>query len=121
MTLKVAEGAVSPAPPAAFSRQADHDLGDRSGGQCASAMPEADVPAVTALTSAVLQAAHRRHRESLNEFALRAGIPPDVAAAAEDGTRPAWAMPYPQFADLADAAASGDPALRQLFETAVAC
>ena len=40
---------------------------------------------------------------------------------AEDGTRPAWASPYPEFMALADAVAAPHSSWRELFETAAAC
>ena len=40
---------------------------------------------------------------------------------AEDGTRPAWALPYPEFMAVAEAVAAPHPSWRELFETAAAC
>ena len=40
---------------------------------------------------------------------------------AEDGTRPAWELPYAEFMALADAVAVPHPSWRELFETAAAC
>lgn len=59
--------------------------------------------------------------EDRADLAARAGLDVRVVTGAEDGTRPAWALPYPEFMALAEAVAAPYPAWRELFETAVAC
>jgi hypothetical protein len=54
-------------------------------------------------------------------FAARAQLSFHVVKGAEDGTRPAWELPYTEFMALADAVAASDPSWRDLFETAAAC
>ena len=76
---------------------------------------------VAVLSSAVLAAARAGHGESLAQFALRAGADPAVVEGAEDGTRPAWDLPYTEFAALSDAVSMLNPLLREVFETATAC
>lgn len=49
---------------------------------------------VAVLSAAVLTAARRAYRESQADFAQRAGVAPGVVKGAEDGTRPAWTVPY---------------------------
>jgi transcriptional regulator with XRE-family HTH domain len=76
---------------------------------------------VAVLSAAVLRMARQGYRESQTHFAERAGVTANVVEGAEDGTRPAWALPYCQFAALAGAASALNPWLRTLFETAAAC
>jgi hypothetical protein len=73
---------------------------------------------VSVLSSALLRAVRWRHGEGHEGFALRAGVATEVVIAAEDGTCPAWALPYDDFMALAEATACC--ALAAL-ETAVAC
>ncbi len=76
---------------------------------------------VAVLSAAVLSAARTRCGESWEQFALRAGVEPAVVEGAENGTRPAWALPYTEFTALADAVSALNPPLRDVFEAAVAC
>jgi len=76
---------------------------------------------VAALSAAVLVAARVGCHEDQAEFAGRARLGVHVVQGAEDGTRPAWALPYPEFMALADAMAAPHPSWRELFETAAAC
>ncbi len=76
---------------------------------------------VAVLSAAVLTAARRAYQESRANFARRAGLAPDVVGGAEDGTRPAWALPYFEFTALADAVSVLNPWMRSMFETAAAC
>ena len=96
------------------------------------AMPTAgldDVPAVddlgehpvAVLSAVVLRAAREQSGESRLYFALRADVPAAVMDGAENGTRPAWALPYAEFAAVAGAISALNPWLRSLFETATAC
>ena len=50
--------------------------------------------------------------ESRADFAARAGVGLHVVEGAEDGTRPAWDLPYAEFMALADAVAVLNPSLR---------
>jgi hypothetical protein len=71
------------------------------------------------------------HRHCLNGpvspcFATEISYVPDVSCesdreGAEDGTRPAWELPYAEFMALTDAVAASCPSWRELFETAAAC
>jgi hypothetical protein len=76
---------------------------------------------VTALSSAVLSWARTGAGESRARFALRAGVDPAVVEGAEDGTGPAWDLPYAELTALADAVSVLNPLLRDVFETAAAC
>jgi hypothetical protein len=76
---------------------------------------------VAVLSAAVLAAARTGYREGRADFAARAGIGLHVVEGAEDGTGPAWELPYAEFMALADAVAVLNPSLRDLFETAAAC
>jgi len=76
---------------------------------------------VTALSSAVLSWARTGAGESRARFALRAGVDPAVVEGAEDGTGPAWDLPYAELTALADAVSLLNPLLRDVFETAAAC
>ncbi len=76
---------------------------------------------VAVLSAAVLAAARAGYREGQAEFAARAGVGLHVVQGAEDGTGPAWALPYAEFIALADAVAVLNPSLRQVFETAAGC
>jgi hypothetical protein len=76
---------------------------------------------VAVLSSAVLTAARAGHGQSRTQFALRAGVDPAVVEGAEDGTHPAWDLPYAAFAALSDAVSMLNPLLREVFETAAAC
>ena len=76
---------------------------------------------IAVLSAAVLKAARRAYRESGATFAARAGVAPSVMGGAEDGTSPAWALPYFEFTALADAVSVVNPWLRGMLETAAAC
>jgi hypothetical protein len=76
---------------------------------------------VAALSATLLRLARHGHQESQADFAARAGVSLDVVCAAEDGTRPVWALPYAEFLALADAVSVLNPWLREWFETAAAC
>jgi hypothetical protein len=76
---------------------------------------------VTVLSAAVLMAARTRSHENRADFAARAQLSFHVVEGAEDGTRPAWELPYAEFMALADAVAASCPSWRELFETAAAC
>jgi hypothetical protein len=76
---------------------------------------------VTALSAAVLVAARTGCHENRADFAARARLSFDVIEGAEDGTHPAWELPYTEFVALADAVAACQPSWRELFETATAC
>ena len=76
---------------------------------------------MTVLSAAVLIAARTRCHENRADFAARAQLSFHVVEGAEDGTRPAWELPYAEFMALADAVAASYPSWRELFETAAAC
>jgi hypothetical protein len=76
---------------------------------------------VTVLSAAVLMAARTRCHENRADFAARAQLSFHVVEGAEDGTSPAWELPYAEFMALADAVAASCPSWRELFETAAAC
>ena len=76
---------------------------------------------VAALSAAVLVTARAAYGGDRADLAARAGLGVHVVEGAEDGTRPAWALPYPEFMALADAMAALQPSWRELFETAAAC
>jgi hypothetical protein len=76
---------------------------------------------VAVLSSVVLRAAWAGYRESRADFAGRAGVGLHVVEGAEDGTCPAWALPYAEFTALAEAVAVLNPSLRGVFSTAAAC
>ena len=61
---------------------------------------------VTVLSAAVLMAARTRCHENRADFAARAQLSFHVVEGAEDGTRPAWELPYAEFMALADAVAA---------------
>ena len=73
------------------------------------------------LSAAVLVAARAAYGEDRADLAARAGLDVHVVDGAESGTRPAWALPYPEFMAIADAVAAPHPSWRELFETAAAC
>jgi hypothetical protein len=73
------------------------------------------------LSAAVLVAARSGCHENRADFAARAQLSFHVVEGAEDGTRPAWELPYAEFMALADAVAATHSAWRELFETAAAC
>jgi hypothetical protein len=76
---------------------------------------------VTVLSAAVLVAARTGCHENRADFAARAQLTFHVVEGAEDGTRPAWELPYAEFMALADAVAASYPSWHDLFETAAAC
>ena len=73
------------------------------------------------LSAAVLVAARAAYGEDRTDLATRAGLAVHVVDGAEDGTRPAWALLYPEFMALADAVTAAHSSWRELFETAAAC
>ena len=81
----------------------------------------ADRQLVAVLSAAVLVAARAAYGEDRTDLAARAGLDVHVIDGAEDGTNPAWSLPYPEFMALADAMAAPHPSWRELFETAAAC
>lgn len=87
-------------------------------GMCGDSAPGRSV---AALSSRVLILARRECQESPEGFADRAGVAPEVMSEAENGTQPAWALPYDEFTAIADAVSAVDPGLRVLFEAATAC
>ena len=76
---------------------------------------------VAVLSAAVLIAARAAYGEDRADLAARAGLDVHVVDGAEDGTRPAWELPYPEFMAVANAVAAPHPSWRELFETAAAC
>jgi hypothetical protein len=76
---------------------------------------------VAVLSAAVLVAARVAYGENRAELAAGARLGIHVVEGAEDGTRPAWALPYPEFTAVADAVAASHSSWRELFETAAAC
>jgi hypothetical protein len=76
---------------------------------------------VAELSAAVLVTARAAHGENRADLAARAGLDIHVVEGAEDGTRPAWELPYAEFMALAHAVAVPHPLWRELFETAAAC
>lgn len=88
----------------------------------AASLAQLDNPAehqVAVLSAALLQAVMNTYGEDQHGFAARAGVAAEVVADAMTGTRPAWALPYEQFAALVGAVASLWPCA--VFETAAAC
>ena len=81
----------------------------------------ADRQPVATLSAAVLVTARIDYDEDRADLAHRAGLGAQVVDGAEDGTHPAWALPYPEFMALADAVATPHSWWRELFETAAAC
>jgi hypothetical protein len=76
---------------------------------------------VAVLSAAALVAARAAYGEDRAGLAARAGLAVRVVDGAECGTRPAWALPYPEFMAIADAVGAPHPSWRELFETAAAC
>jgi hypothetical protein len=76
---------------------------------------------VAVLSAAVLLAARAAYGEDQADLAARAGLDVHVVNGAEDGTRPAWALAYPEIMAVAEAVAAPHPSWRELFETAAAC
>jgi hypothetical protein len=95
-------------------------LAERASDDC-QANDELGQRPVAVLSAAVMGAVRRACRESRADLAVRAGVAPDVVDAAEDGTRPTWALSYDEFTALAEAISALNPGLRTLFETAAAC
>lgn len=86
--------------------------------------PAADGPgehSVAAISAEVLRLTRRESRLSRSDFAARAGVATDVVTQAEDGTRPAWALPDSEFTALASTVSALSPWMRGMFETAAAC
>jgi hypothetical protein len=76
---------------------------------------------VAVLSAAVLIAARAAYSEDRKDLAARAGLDVHAVDGVENGTRPAWTMPYPEFMAIAEAVAAPHPSWRELFETAAAC
>jgi hypothetical protein len=74
---------------------------------------------VAVLSAAVLRLTRQHRGESRASFAVRAGVAQAAVYGAEDGSCPAWALPYFEFTALADAVSVWWP--RPAFETAAAC
>lgn len=91
------------------------------GSEAGSAADQWGAGPVAALSAAALRLARESYGENQAEFAVRAGLAPTVVERAEDGTHPVWALPYSDFAALADTVSALNPWLRTLFETAAAC
>jgi hypothetical protein len=89
---------------------------EREGGQLA-ACP--DIAAV--ISGAVLLTVRGGYGESRQAFAARAGVPAVAVAGAEDGTCPAWALPYDQYQAIEAAVGVTGPGLAEVFYVAAAC
>lgn len=76
---------------------------------------------VTVLSASVLTAARTDYQESREDFAGRAGVSLHAVEGVEDGSCPAWDLPYATFSALGDAVSVLNPSLRTVFETAAAC
>lgn len=76
---------------------------------------------VAALSAAVIRMARRAARLDRAGFAERAGVSVHVVDAIEDGTPPAWALPYAEFTAVATAVSVRSPWMHGEFETAAAC
>jgi hypothetical protein len=76
---------------------------------------------VALLSAAVLTLARRESGMSRADLAARASVPAEVVDQAENGIRPAWALPYHTFTAVADTVASLSPWMRGMFETAATC
>jgi transcriptional regulator with XRE-family HTH domain len=74
-----------------------------------------------AISGAVLRAARAALGESREAFAARAGISAEVAAGAEDGSCPAWALPYELYEAIESAVGAGNPGLPEVFAAAACC
>ena len=70
---------------------------------------------VAVLSGSVLRAARTGYGESREDFAARAGIGLHVVEGVEDGTLPAWDLPYATFTALGDAVSVLNPSLRDRF------
>jgi hypothetical protein len=81
----------------------------------------ADRQPVAALSAAVLVTARIAYGEDRADLAARTRLAVHVVDGVESGTRPAWALPYPEFMAIAEAVAAPHPSWRELFETAAAC
>jgi len=74
-----------------------------------------------AISGAVLRAARARCGESREQFAARAGVSAEVAAGAEGGSCPAWALPYELYEAIEAAVGAGNPGLSEVFAAAACC
>ena len=74
-----------------------------------------------AISGAVLRAARAAAGESREVFAARAGVSVEVAAGAEDGSCPAWALPYEMYEAIEAAVGAGNPGLGEVFAAAACC
>ena len=74
-----------------------------------------------AVSGAVLRAARAAAGESREVFAARAGVSAEVAAGAEDGSCPAWALPYEQYEAIEAAVGVLNPGLSDVFAAAACC
>lgn len=73
---------------------------------------------VSVLSAIVAAAGRQALAESREQFATRAGVGPELVAGIEDGTRPAWDVPGPQFTAIAGALG---PGLGEKLWTATSC
>jgi transcriptional regulator with XRE-family HTH domain len=80
---------------------------------------------LTAVAAAISGAVLRRVRagfgESRQAFAARAGVPAAAVAGAEDGSCPAWMLPYDQYQAIEAAVSVLNPGLAEVFYVAAAC
>jgi hypothetical protein len=76
---------------------------------------------VATLAAAVLKMARQVARLDRAGFAERAGVSVHVVDAVEDGTPPAWALPYTEFTAVATTVSACTPWMHGVFETAAAC
>ena len=76
---------------------------------------------VAVLSGSVLRAARTGYGESREDFAARAGVSLHVVEGVEDGTLPAWDLPYLTFTVVSDAVSVLSPSLCTVFEAAAAC
>jgi transcriptional regulator with XRE-family HTH domain len=74
-----------------------------------------------AISGAVLRTVRAMNGQSREAFAARAGVSAAAAAGAEDGTCPAWALPYDQYRAIEAAVRVTGPGLAEVFYTAAAC
>ena len=94
------EISMSPATDCPVADQVQPVLDDRS------ALKDPDGPQVAVLSAALLRSVINAYGEGNDGFAVRAGVSAEVAAEAVSGTRPAWDLPYTEFAALAGAVAA---------------
>jgi len=73
------------------------------------------------ISGAVLRRVRAGSGESQEAFAARAGVPAAAVAGAEDGSCPAWALPYDRYEAIEAAVSVLNPGLREVFYAAAAC